>query len=528
MNVRPPGQREISSTAPAAGQEELLTILNGTPFLLTRCTADLKYANVSNAYAARFGRRPEDLEGRPIVDFIGREALETVLPHIRKALQGQRVEYETVVKYLSTGPRTVQFTYVPDRDAIGNVRGWIASISDVTEQREAEARVAADYSAMTVLREVGEYCLNPRTSFDECLQRILNAAIAITRADKGNIQLLDLATGSLRIAAQRGFAASFLSFFASVRDNSSACGASLQQLRRVIVEDVLTSEVFVGQLSQQVLLDEKVRAVTSTPLEGGDGTVLGLISTHFHEPHHPSAWELHFLDLLSRQAADYLERIRAQEIERLLVREVQHRSNNLLALVQAIAHKTLSNKTAREAFEGRLLALARANRQIAGTASGVLTVRDLVALHLMPFTSRVFVEGPTVGLGPKQAQDLSLLLHELSTNAVKYGALSNKVGNVEVCWNLTANNGSRSLRFRWQERDGPLVRKPSRKGFGSLLIQSTFQNAQIEYEPTGFRCEVDIPLVKVEEAWTKPPDSNDPVAFGGEADIARAPEIGRL
>jgi two-component sensor histidine kinase len=292
--------------------------------------------------------------------------------------------------------------------------------------------------------------------------------------------------------------------------------------------NVLTSEVFAGQPSQQVLLDENVRVVTSTPLVGGDGTVLGLISTHFHEPHHPSAWELHFLDLLSRQAADYLERIRAQEIERLLVREVQHRSNNLLTLVQAIAHNTLSNKTAREAFEGRLLALARANRQITGTASGVLTVRDLVALHLMPFTLRVFVEGPTVGLGPKQAQDLSLLLHELSTNAVKYGALSNKVGNVEVCWNLTANNGSRSLRFRWQERDGPLVRRPSRKGFGSLLIQSTFQNAQIEYEPTGFRCEVDIPLVKVEEAWTKPPDSNDPVAFGGEADIARAPEIGRF
>ena len=527
MNVRSPGQPENSSTAPAAGQEELLTILNGTPFLLTRCTVDLKYANVSNAYAARFGRRPEDLEGRPIVDFIGGEALETVLPYIREALQGQRVEYETVVKYLSTGPRRVQFTYVPDRDAVGNVRGWIASISDVTEQREAEARVAADYSAMTVLREVGEYCLNPRTSFDECLGKILSAAMAITKADKGNIQLLDLATGSLRIAAQRGFAAPFLSFFASARDNSSTCGTSLQQLRRVIVEDVLTSKVFVGQPSQQILLDEKVRAVISTPLIGGDNTVLGLVSTHFHEPHRPSAWELHFLDLLSRQAADYLERIRAQETERLLVREVQHRSNNLLALVQAIANKTLSEKATREAFEGRLLALAQANRQITSTASGSRTVRDLVALHLKPFTSRVLVGGPAVGLGPKQVQDLSLLLHELSTNAVKYGALSNKVGNIEVCWNLIANRGSRSLRFIWQERDGPSFEKPSRKGFGSLLIQSTFQNAQIDYEPTGFRCEVDIPLVKIEEAWTEPPDAGDPVAIGGEADIARAPEICR-
>ena len=100
---------------------------NGTPFLLTRCTAELKYANVSNAYAARMGRRPEDLEGKPIVDFIGREALETLFPYIRKALQGERVEYETDVKYLGAGVRRVQFTYVPERDAVGNVCGWIAS-----------------------------------------------------------------------------------------------------------------------------------------------------------------------------------------------------------------------------------------------------------------------------------------------------------------------------------------------------------------------------------------------------------------
>ncbi len=500
MNVRSPGQPEVGSTAPAAGQNELLTVLNGTPFFLTRCTADLKYANVSKAYAARMGRRPEDLEGRPIVDFIGTEALETLIPYIRRVLQGERVEYETVVKYLGAGPRRVQFTYVPDRDANGHVRGWIASLSDVTEKREAEARVAADYAAMTLLREVGEHCLNPRITFDECLRKILSAAITITRADKGIIQLLEVATASLRIAAQQGFAAPSISFFTSTSGNGSAWGAPLQQLRRVIVEDVLNSDTFLGQPFQKVLLDEKVLAVTFTPLVGGDGAILGLISVHFHEPRRPGAWELHFLDLLLRQAADYLERKRAQEIEQLLVREVQHRSNNLLALVQAIAHKTMPNKAIREAFEGRLLALARANRQIAKTASGSLTVRDLVALHLKPFTSRVLIGGPEVGLGPKQAQDLSLLLHELSTNAVKYGALSNKAGKIEVAWNLIAHRDSHSLRLRWREQNGPAVKEPSQKGFGSLLIQSTFQNAQLDYEPTGFRCAVEMPLV-----WTEPP-----------------------
>ena len=123
MREKSPGQLKLRLVAPAAGQEELLTILNGTPFLVTRCTADLKYANVSGAYAAMLGRRPQDLEGRPIVDFMGKEAFEALLPHIRKVLLGERVEYETVVKYLGVGPRTVQFTYVPDWDAEGGVRG---------------------------------------------------------------------------------------------------------------------------------------------------------------------------------------------------------------------------------------------------------------------------------------------------------------------------------------------------------------------------------------------------------------------
>lgn len=508
MSGESPGQPEIGSAALAAGHDELLSILNGTSFLLTRCTADLKYANVSRAYAAKLGVRPEDLEGRPIVDFIGTEALETLLPYIRKVLRGERVEYETVVKYLGAGPRRIQFTYVPDRDADGTVRGWIASLSDITEKHAAEARVSANYAAMTLLREVGEHCLNPRITSAECLHKILAAAIRITRADKGFIRLLDVGTASLRIAAHQGFSPRFLSFFASPSHNDSAYGGPLQPPRRVIVEDVLTSEAFAGQASRQVLIDEHVRAVTSTPMVGGEGTVLGLISVHFLEPRRPSAWELHFLDLLLRQAADYLERKRAQETEQLLVREVQHRSNNLLALVQAIAHKTLSSKKAREAFEGRLLALARANRQITRTVTGSLTVRELVALHLEPFPSRVFIEGPIVGLGQKQAQDLSLLLHELSTNAVKYGALSNKLGNVEVSWNLLGNVGGRILRFRWRERGGPLVKEPSRIGFGSLLIRSTFQNARLDYEPSGLRCEVEMPLVKVEKAWTEPPRSS--------------------
>ncbi len=474
-----------------------LTILNATPFLLTRCTSDLRYAFVSEACAAMLGRSSNEIVGRPIVEVIGQKAFNTILPHIQRVLLGHRVEHEAVVDYAGVGPRTMHFTYSPDEDASGNVRGWVASIIDVTEKRQAEARIASDLGAMALLRDVGEQCLVPRATVEECLYKILDAAITLAGADKGNLQLLDTTTGTLRIVAQRGFNAPFLTFFASVREDDSACGKALKASSRVIVDDVLTSEAFVEKSSQKVLLDEGVLAVTSTPLVSSEGNVVGMVSTHFGKRHFPNERELHFLDLLARQAADYLERRQAQETEKLLMREVQHRSNNLLAVIQSIAHHTFSGRVpleaAREAFEGRLMALARANKHITST-DGTARLDDLVDLHLEPFAARIVVDGPSIVLNAKQAQDISLLLHELCTNAVKYGALSNQDGKIRIAWSLTLDGAGRALKIRWQERNGPPVAVPLRAGFGTLLLKATFRDAELNYDPDGVSCEVELPF----------------------------------
>jgi GAF domain-containing protein len=137
---------------------------------------------------------------------------------------------------------------------------------------------------------------------------------------------------------------------------------------RVVVEDVRTSEIFVGQPSMNVLVRAGVRAVTSTLLISSAGNRLGMISTHFREPHHPSERELGFMDLLARQASDYLERKRAEDIEQTRVREIQHRNSNQLAVVQTIAHQTLSGDPSlaetKKVLDARLQALAQANRQL--------------------------------------------------------------------------------------------------------------------------------------------------------------------
>jgi GAF domain-containing protein len=140
---------------------------------------------------------------------------------------------------------------------------------------------SVDLDAMTRLRDLGELCANTNIQSEAALEAILDTVIALTHADKGNIQLIDDKTGTLRIAVQCGFEEPFLRFFASVdAEGPSACGAALQARGRIIVEDVTQSDIFVGQPSLQALLGAGVRAVQSTPLTSSAGQVFGMISTH--------------------------------------------------------------------------------------------------------------------------------------------------------------------------------------------------------------------------------------------------------
>ena len=123
-----------------------------------------------------------------------------------------------------------------------------------------------------------------KNSFKDCLVEITKTAIAISGADKGNMQLFDAASGSLIIAAQQGFQGDFLNYFANVRDNDAACGVAMRTAKQIVVDDVLTGESFIGRPVQKVLLEAAVRAVVSTPLMSSKGTVLGVLSTHFLSP----------------------------------------------------------------------------------------------------------------------------------------------------------------------------------------------------------------------------------------------------
>ena len=175
---------------------------------------------------------------------------------------------------------------------------------------------------------------------NQCLNLVLKAAIEIVGAEKGTLQLLEASSSALVIAVQHGFEEPFLKFFEQVRDDHCACGAAMQSSKQVVVENVLESDVFRGQASQNVLIEAGVRAVICTPLMSSKNTLLGMISTHFSLPHQPGQRELQLLHLLGRQAADYLERKNAEEHQKILMAELDHRVKNVLARVVGVADST--------------------------------------------------------------------------------------------------------------------------------------------------------------------------------------------
>lgn len=121
-------------------------------------------------------------------------------------------------------------------------------------------------------------------------------------------------------------------------------------------------------------------------------------------------------------------------------------------------------------------------------------------LELEGFAERTLVEGTDIRVGPQLAQNFSLALHELATNAAKYGALSDRNGKVEICWTIAREGESSRLKFKWQEREGPQVAQPTRQGFGTTLLKAVFPDARFDYASEGVNCEIDV-LLKTGEPY---------------------------
>jgi two-component sensor histidine kinase len=208
-------------------------------------------------------------------------------------------------------------------------------------------------------------------------------------------------------------------------------------------------------------------------------------------------------------AVDITESKQAEETRTLLVRELSHRVKNTLATVQAIAGQTSRRVASKEefvrTFTDRLQSLARAHTLLTQSNWQGADIGDIVReqLTFAGADSRIVLNGPPILLSAQYSLQMALVLHELGTNARKYGALSVPKGTLEVTWRLSSEAGRRLLILDWRESGGPRVKAPKSKGFGTMLLERSFSaggEANITFKKDGVVCQIRLPLEPAAEA----------------------------
>ena len=376
----------------------------------------------------------------------------------------------------------------------GAVASAVVTVSDITHRRAGERRQSALLRLVERLRDLDTV---PAMTWEAA--RIVGDVMGASRVGFGLIDAeagtLDLepdwtAPGQISIAGRHSYA-----------DYGDLLGGLLQGIPAV-VDDVTQDPRTAADVAQWRSIG--VAALVNMPVRERGRTV----AVHLVHDTRPRVWqpdEIAFLQAVADRVEVGVARLRAEERQQLLNRELSHRMKNLLAMVQSIASQTMRNAAdlegARDVFAGRLLALGNAHDLLMG---GSLTSTDIEAVMRSALSvhddgrGRFRLVGPALAIGMEQALSLSLMLHELATNATKYGALSGE-GHVDIRWGVLTDEHEPRLRLSWEEIGGPPVRPPTRKGFGSRFIERGLAtqvggDLALAYPPTGVTCVLTAPL----------------------------------
>jgi two-component sensor histidine kinase len=208
---------------------------------------------------------------------------------------------------------------------------------------------------------------------------------------------------------------------------------------------------------------------------------------------------------------DITELVQATEAQKLLINELNHRVKNMLATVQSVAMQTQRSTPDAfgERFEARLMALSRAHDLLTHRQWAGVGLRELLEQAVSPFAGEahptIRMDGPDHTLCARAALALAMVIHELATNATKYGALSVPSGHVDLEWSVAANGDGNLLSLHWTEKNGPPTEEPTRRGFGSRLIERSIAkdlggNAELRFVSSGLECILAFPLAEIARA----------------------------
>jgi PAS domain S-box-containing protein len=491
---------------------DLATAFDASPNPYMLVTRDLRYAGVNEAYLAAVGSTREALIGKPLFEVFdsgpGEDAPENVRQvkaSLEKVLATGEPDHLALIRFsmpsVDTSGQLVHHdrywsaTHTPVKNADGEVVYVLQHTTDVTEleqlRQRAEAVVEEPVSALDAMiggnilaraRLVQENNLRLETERNRLIDMFMQAPgfVAVLTGPEHTFQLYNEAYR--RLIGHR-------------------------ELAGLSVAEAVPEVVHQGYID---MLDSVFE--TGEPVEGR-GSLLQLPSTpggpvkdtyidFIYQPIRDAEGKIVGIFV---QGHDVTDNVLATQRQKLMIDELNHRVKNTLATVQSIAMQTARShedpRTFAAGFQSRLMALSHTHDLLTRShwegADLAEILRHETEAHGV---TRVVINGPHVPLEPAAALSLGMIFHELATNAAKYGALSDADGRVFVDWSL-ADHTNRRLNIEWRELDGPPVAEPTRRGFGSRLIERNVRHdlagdVKLTYATDGFRAEISIPLDK--------------------------------
>lgn len=418
---------------------------------VARFSPDGRFLEVNDRYCRMVGHNRETLIGASYHEFTGSMDVDADVEATRRLIDGPAASFRVERRYAIPGRPDlwldINTTLVRSDD--GQPAYFISVVQDVSIQKNAEERATA------------------RAEELEAVLTAVPAAIWVARDPAcrevtGNLfasQLLRVPDPGINVSKTADDTAAVAHFqvFDPAGQEISDDDLPVQRAAR--------GEV-VRDFEERLLFSDGAEITLfggATPLYSGSGAVRGSVAV--------------FLDITARKAAE--------EREKLLSREVDHRAKNIMAILQAILRLTKADtvEAFRAAVVARISSLARTHSLLADNRWDGAELGTLIAEEVEPYldgarsgeSRRVSIKGPRVNLLPATAQSVALIVHELVTNAVKYGALSSPAGHLELNWSILLQDTGRMLRLDWRETGGLAVVPPSRHGFGLSLISSAIE-----------------------------------------------------
>jgi len=392
----------------------------------------------------------------------------------------------------------VSLTVSPIADTSGTIIGASEIARDITERKRVEAALAKRADEQAALYQFTDRLFRA-ASRDDVYDAALDAIVRALGCERASILIFDDA-GVMKFAVWRGLSDGYR----KAVEGHSPWTRDTRDPQPIAIDDIEAAEL--DPSLKATIKVEGIGALAFIPLTAR-GELVGKFMAYYPAPHVFTDTDLNIAVTIARQLGFGLERLgaeeqrrKAEETKELLLGESRHRIKNTLATVQAIASQTLRRGRAGglDSFIARLHALGEAHDLLTSENWDRASLHELVGRAIKPFQTtqnRFVIVGPAVWVPAQISLTLTLCLHELATNAVKYGALSKRTGRVHVAWEPVGNEERRNVRLTWHEIGGPPVTVPKRKGFGSLLIESSGDGeSRVDFTPDGVRCSMNLSL----------------------------------